>query len=253
MILNMRFLSNRPAYLSPADIWYHEHQPVGPAMWGFTAENVTIYSTDGSKILKVVEPGVSPFDVQSDGHKYIWAASTQGYVNVYSIDTGDFVTSIPSCSTPLTLDYVPNREEVWLRCAQPESDEEGAGHIDSFSVNNIGAETKKVLLFNNSAVRGYGRHVVDSALGSFGYATVYNNPFLYKFDLVTREVVDEFLLEDSHGAYDAAFSAVNKHVYLRARVCCTCGDDNSDLGGSCPENRGNQTNQPVEVLTGPNA
>ena len=210
-------------------------------MWGFTGDNVTIYSPDGSSILKVTDVGVGAFDVASDGHKYVWASSTSGYVSAYSIDTGDFVTTIPSCNTPLTMDYVPSREEMWLRCTQPGSNDEGAGHIDVFSVNNIGAEADQVLLFNNSAVRGYGRHIVDSSLGNFGYATVFNRPFLFKYDLVTKQVVAEFPLVNSHGAYDSAYSANNKHIYLRARVCCTCGGANSDLGRSCPANRFNAT------------
>lgn len=185
-------------------------------------------------------------DVASDGHKYVWAAVTQGSsrVDVFDIDTGDWVGAPRTCSTPLDLDYNPLREEMWLRCAQDDISNGHEGQIDVWSVNALSADHQQV---NLTSGRPYGRSTFHSTLGNYGYATVYNSPFLYKVNVNTKQVEDKFELQNSFGAYDMTYSQVNKHIFLRARVCCTCGSPDADVGEDC----GSEPNF-VDIMTGPN-
>merc|ERR1719188_2588874 len=103
-----------------------------------------IYSVDGSTLLKqhekstLCQPHVNRFGATSDdcayftyasdGHRYVWAGSFAGVhrVDLFDIDTGEYVSYIPTCSTPLDLEYHTTRREMWLRCAQ-EDFENGHG------------------------------------------------------------------------------------------------------------------------------
>ena len=249
---------------SNTDIYYHDRSVIGPGMWVFGSGGVTIYAADGSSKLRMhskddiceesfnfrtdsISNDCSFIDVASDGHKYVWAAVTQGSnrVDVFDIDTGDHVGALPTCSTPLDLDYNPLREEMWLRCAQDDAENGHGGQIDVWSVNSLSTDHMQV---NLTSGRPYGRSTFHSTLGNFGYATAYNRNVLYKINVNTKTVTDEFPLVDSYGAYDMTYSKVNRHLYLRARVCCTCGSDDSDKGPDCGDNP-----EYVDILTGPSA
>merc|ERR1711935_677632 len=86
-------------------------------------------------------------------------------------------------------------------------------------------------------------------LGDVGYATVWNQPTLYKIDLSERKVLDTFNIPLAYGGYELAYSRVNHHVYVRASVCCTCGFEGSDLGEDC----GRYGSSNVTITTGPSA
>jgi len=201
-------------------------------MWGFGATGIKMYSIDGTEIIKtlssfdICDPyssGTTPgsncgwYDFATDGKKYVYAStySMGQAIHVYSIDTGEFVTAIPTCGTPLNLDYHPAREELTVRCAS-------GPHIDYVSTNALSFRSE--LTDFNITGRGYGRQIIDSTLGNFGYATLYNSPTLYKIDMNTKEPVGEFVLPGVTGLYDVSYSAVNKHIFVRTRVCCTCGE-----------------------------
>lgn len=238
---------------------------VGPAMWTFgSSSGVNVWSADGQDLLKTHPPSDLPmcgpseddtaagggdvcsfFAFQSDGHQYVWAgAFSPDRVDVFDIDTAEYVSYIPTCSTPLDLDYVPNRQEMWLHCAG--TNEGSDGHIDVFSTNSLGTNFDLVNL--NVTGRSYGHQVTHSSLGLYGYATVYNQPFLYKIDLATRQVNKRVPLELSSGAYDMAYSPLNHHIFVRSRVTCTCGDETKDI-----DDCGRFGSGLVDIETGPSA
>lgn len=244
------------------DIYYHEKPMLGPAMWTFGPQGIVVHSVDGGSVLhRLPQSAFCPahtdrmtglettdcsfFDVASDGRRHVWAAVTSGTsrVEAFDIDSGALVAAVPTCSTPLDLDYHPAREEMWLHCAGETPGHEG--HVDIFSTNSLAMDYTPVHL--NETGRVYGRSVFHSSLGNFGYASVYKVPYLYKIDLSTREVVEKFPIPLSTGSYDMAYSPVNKHIYLRARVCCTCGTPEADV-----ESCGYSGPSIVDVVTGPN-
>lgn len=244
------------AFEQPADIFYHQQEHIGPSMWGF-GQDVQIYAPDGSRVIKSLGSrevcGLSNgtcmfFDVQSDGHKYVWASQLSGTprVDVFSITSGDYVTSIETCSTPLNLRYHPLREEMWVRCAENRPDAGQDGHMDVFSVNSLSADHQQVVLVDEGNLRAYGRTEIHASMGNFAYATSLDRDLLYKVDLSSKRVVQTFPMGNLFGAYDMAYSPVNRHLYIRARVCCTCGTPESDV-----ESCGRGPGGPVTVTTGP--
>jgi len=268
LLLSVLSLSVSTNAMDNADKFYHEREHMGPGMWLFGTEGVYMYTPDGSKQLKhlkntdICESVMNSKSkkvtqdcgfktVVSDGHKYVWASNTQGSgrVDAFDIDTGDFVASNPTCGFPWDIDYHPTREEVWVHCWSPKPELGDEGHIDVFNVNAITADAQQVNLHGGDLnVHGHGTVIVDSSLGSFGYGTILDESDLYKIDLDKKMVVKTINMEEASGLYRMVYSPENKHLYIRAYVCCTCGDENSDTGGKCrnPDNL-------VNVTTGPNA
>lgn len=247
-----------------ADIFYHDKKPLGPSMWHFSGDGLTIYSPSGA-VLKshlkktLCRPYMSWYTGQmiddcyfftyaSDGHKYVWAGSLGGThrVEAFDIDSGDYAGYIETCSTPLDLKYHATREEMWLRCADKSSDGEHMGEIDVFSSNSLSVPMDHVYL--NDTQRPYGRISVDSAMGNLGYVSVYNAGYITEIDLSTKKVAETYTIDKAHGAYDMTFSPVNRHIYFRTRVCCTCGDATKDT-----ENCSRNGPEDVLIQTGPSA
>jgi len=246
-----------------SDIYYHAKQYLGPAMWHFSGDGLTIYSVDGSQVLKehrkasICKPYMGYggemsedcyyFTQASDGHKYVWAGSLAGVntVQAFDIDTGDYAGYIPTCSTPLDLKYHPSREEMWLRCAQKDTDGGHEGEIDVFSSSSLSADFDHIWL--NATSRPYGRIAVHSQMEGMGYISSYNLPYLAEIDLSSKQVTATYDLPLSHGSYDMTYSPVNSHVYTRGRVCCSCGFPGADYE-ECPSRF-----SLVNVTTGPTA
>ena len=159
-----------------------------------------------------------------------------------------YVGGVGVCNTPLDLDYVPSREEMWVRCAEPYDDgTEDTGHMSVIPTNSLSSSTKQVRM--NGLERQYGFAVFHSSLGNYGYATANNRDVLFKVDLAQREVVSNLTLpEGTNSTYDITYSPVNKHIFVRGRVCCSCGSDETDAP-SC----GRAPPFPVTVVTGPSA
>jgi hypothetical protein len=233
------------------------------SMWSFgSTSGVNIWSVDGTQLFREHLPNDLPmcsssnnetgeplqcsfFAYASDGHAHVWVgAFNPDRVDVFDIDTADYVSYIPTCSTPLDLSYHPHREEMWLHCAGLNDDSNG--HIDSFSTNSLSANFEEINM--NVTGRSYGRQVIDSTLGVFGYATLYNQPFVYKLNLATKEIQTKIPLDLAYGAYDMDYSQKNHHLYVRTRVTCTCGGPDKDIP-SCGQFGGGL----VDVLTGPSA
>jgi len=239
----------------------------GPSLWHFGGNGLNIYSPDGSETLKSTPPegichnvtgyrgggmelSCSFYDVVSDGKKYVWGAVSRGVskIDVFDIDTGATVGSFETCMTPRDIEYHPLRDEIWVRCMAV-SDEFG-GYMDVFSAASPGADTfANIDLTGNSTLSAYGYSVIDNTLGDVGYATVWNQPTLYKIDLSERTVLESFNIPLAYGGYEVAYSRVNQHIFVRASVCCTCGFVGSDLGEDC----GRYGSSNVTITTGPSA
>jgi len=186
--------------------------------------------------------------VTTDGHKYVWASVMGGAhrLEAYDMKTGEYVGQIPTCSTPLVLNYHATRREIWARCAGNNPEDGHEGYIDVVNVDAIGINQKQVEF--NATGRFYGHIAVHSGLGDVGYITVYNKPTLYKFHLSTKEEIGTIDIPDAHAAYDMVYSPANGHLFFRARVCCTCGSEEADQ-----PNCGRGEPSEVEITTGPNA
>jgi len=245
-----------------ADIYYHEKKALGPSMWHFSSDGLTIYSVDGSKILKahrkesLCKPYMGRsgmvdscyyFTQASDGHRFVWAGSLAGThkVEAFDIDTGDYAGYIPTCSTPLDLEYHPSREEMWLRCAQKDDAGGHEGEIDVFSSSSLSADFDHIYL--NDTSRPYGRIAIHSDMGPYGYVSAYDQPYLSELDLSTKKVEARHALPKSKGSYDMTYSPLNGHVFTRGRVCCSCGFAGADL-----KECGRRVSK-VDVQTGPSA
>jgi hypothetical protein len=249
-------------YHPTTDVYYHHKtdEKIRSSMWSFgSASGVNIWKGDGSQLFREILPSELPmcgtgddgiprcdfFAFETDGHAHVWVgAFGPDRVEVFDIDTGDYVTYIPTCSTPLDLSYHPHREEMWLNCAG--LNDNGDGHVDSFSTNSLSANFEQISL--NVTGRSYGRQVVDSSLGVFGYATLFNQPYVYKLNLATKQIDSKIPLELAFGAYDMAFSKKNHHIFVRTRVTCTCGGSGKDIP-DCGRFGGGL----VDIFTGPSA
>jgi len=244
------------------DIYYNERDEKGPSMWIMTSSGLKLYSPNGEVMKKEIvdipgcpideegEPACTFFDMKSDGHKYVYgafAARSQGAsrIDVFDIDTGDYVTYMPTCETPLDLDYHPNTYQMWVNCA---GKDETDGHIDRFFVNALHAEMETVDLGVTDKSRHYGRMESHSAMSPMGYVSHYFSNKLYQVDLAVGEMSAEIPLPLSQGSYELAYSPKNKHIFVRVRVSCTCGFEGADL-----ESCGRFGAITGDVLTGPNA
>jgi len=152
-------------------------------------------------------------------------------IDVFRIDTGDLVGSFATCGSPGRMDYHPLREEVWVHCNAFSDTSES--HLDVFSAVSPSASIPSAIaLHDNTAMRSYGRLVVDSELGDSAYSTVYGQPYLYKINMAQRMVTEKFDMSGDnpkfYGLYDMAFSSKNGHIFIRAEVCCTCGFGGAD-------------------------
>jgi len=248
------------ADIGAADKFYHERSFLGPSVWAFGSNGVSIYSIDGSKeikhhkntdICKQTERGqeCQYRDAVTDGKKHVFASNWQlnSTVDVFSIDSGDFVASLHTCGNPWVLDYHPGRDELWVHCWGPDPEEGDTGHIDVFSASAIGTPLSQIPLHDDLVDHVHGSVVVDSSLGHIGYGTDLNTPFLYKMDLNGKQVISQKEMPDTNGLYRMAYSHQNKHIYLRSYVCCSCGFEGADLP-ACGRGGG----RPVNVTTGPN-
>jgi len=252
MLSLANMLSCTSALQQVADIYYHEKEYMGPAMWVFAKDGISWYQADGTLIKgKTFDSdhsctsGCNFYDVATDGKNYVWAATMHtNSVSMYDIDTGDKIAEVGSCGTPLDVKFHPGREELWVRCASARGD---SGHVDVISMNSLHRQETPRMVSGRYG-RHYGRLEVSSDLGNYGWATHYSNPFLSQVDLSSSEVTN-WSLPNNVGAYDMAYSKVNKHLYMQERVCCSCGLD-MDTAADCSASY--STPKPVNVTSGVN-
>lgn len=249
---------------------YHYDRPGifdGPTMWVFGSTGLHIYNPDGSQELVQTPPeeichnvtgyrggpaslSCSFYDVVSDGKKYVWASVSRGVskVDVFDIDTGAIVGSFPTCNTPRDLEYHPLRDEIWARCMAT-ADENG-GYMNVLSAESPTGDVLSTVDFTgNHTLRAYGYSVIDNSLGDVGYATVWGQNTLYKIDLSERTILEPITMPIANDVYEVAYSRLNRHIFVRASVCCSCGFAGSDMGEDC----GRYGSSNVTMTTGPNA
>mmetsp|Transcript_9349 Transcript_9349/g.10873 ORF Transcript_9349/g.10873 Transcript_9349/m.10873 type:complete len:587 (-) Transcript_9349:155-1915(-) len=248
-----------------SDIYYHEKPILGASMWHFSTEGLTIYSPSGENVLKQhaknmlcpeytsyrddsIVNDCNYYAWASDGHRYVWAGSMAGdhHVQAFDIDTGDYAGYIDTCSTPLDMEYHPARQEMYLRCAQATPENGNDGEIDVFSSATLSADIPMISF--NATVRPYGRFAIHSAMGPYGYSLAYDQNFITEMDLSAKTVSNTYEIPNAYGGYDTTYSPINQHLYFRARVCCTCGTNNTNPD---IEECGRGPGKPVMVKTGP--
>lgn len=218
-------------------------------LWMFGEQGVQIFTPDGATKVKhlpaeqVCKNTTNAdgstrvrcdfMDVVTDGRKYVWSSVARGVpmIDVFRIDTGDLVGSFATCGSPYKMDYHPLREEVWVHCSA--FSDTDASHLDVFSaVSPTASVPTTIALHDNTALRSFGRLVVDSALGDHAYSTIYGKPYLYKINMAERRVTQQYDMAGDnpkfYGLYDMVFSPQNGHFYIRAEVCCTCGFEGAD-------------------------
>jgi len=237
------------------------------AMWVLGSDGVSIFSADGMDTIKVMEKenvchnvssyrgegysvDCSFYDAKSDGEKYVWASVSRGasVIDVFDINTGDVVASIPTCQTPRDLNFHQGRGEMWVRCMAPDPENFTLpGHIQSFSTNNLASPSRSIKLVDDVDFSAYGYAEFSSDLGDTGYSTVYGKPYLYQIDLNKGLKVAEFEIENAYGLYESTFSAKNDHIYAITHVCCTCGFEGADYPDDC----GRYGTDGVNITTGP--
>lgn len=244
----------------------------GTSMWMFGASGVYVYSPDGSKQLHHVVPehvceDRATFtghdrlycrfhDVITDGKRFVWASTSANphHITVFNIDTGALVGKFESCANPNDLEYHPLRDEIWARC-EGSDDDDGTTHLDVFTASSPSGEIQTNILLKARALEegltSSGYSVIHPDLGDVGYLTDDSNPNLFQIDLSSKEIMNTLPLDVpamAHGLYEAAFSPTNQHIFVRALMCCTCGDESSDL-----ESCGRSTPEPVSPTTGKSA
>lgn len=246
---------------------------VGNSMWLFGRDGVYAFSPDGeeqrshvpsSQVCEDAATFTGPdrmycrfSDVVSDGKKYVFAGTSRdkSSVSVFDINTGGLVGTFESCAGPNDLEYHALRDEVWVRCTGMDVNSTDPTHLDVFSASNPSGQIQTDILLKDRALEeglsSTGYSVVHHSLGDVGYLTDDSNPKLFKIDLSSKEIIDTLEMQPAvHGLYDAAYSPVNQHLYLRALMCCTCGSATADVE-SCGRN--DFPGYPVSPTTGKGA
>ena len=244
-------------------------------MWVFGSHGLKIFNIDGSTMYKHSSPddicpasdneGTSIHecrsfsDTVSDGVNYVWTTSNSrsgAQVEAFNLRDGELAGVFPTCTGPRGLTYLPWRQEVWFRCVSPnENDEDDeSGYWDSFSTTSITENFPEISLksdlphFNDTA---YGKPVFAQH-ANVAYSSDYRSNVVHKVDLNARIPLKNITIPNANGGWDIAYNPINKHVFMRTYVCCSCGTETSDVQ-QCREYRGTVHQDPVIVLTGPNA
>mmetsp|Transcript_24099 Transcript_24099/g.33878 ORF Transcript_24099/g.33878 Transcript_24099/m.33878 type:complete len:315 (-) Transcript_24099:283-1227(-) len=229
---------------------------IGNTMWIFGESGVYVYSPDGKEqkshidseqICESKEDFDGPSyqycrfsDIISDGKKYVWAAVNRGIptIDLFDINTGSIVGTFESCHSPSSLEYHPLRDEIWVRCTDIVENSTIHTNLDVLSASNPSGEIETDILVKARALEeglsSNGKSVIDNTLGDVGYITDMDLPSLFKVDLSTKSIIDTIeMTPPSNGLYEVAYSQVNKHIFVRSQICCTCGFEGADLGDSC--------------------
>jgi len=265
--LGLCFLTLVHGDVPMADYYYHQPN-LSPAMWVFGTAGIFIYNADGSELKKhlpaeeiclplvdadtnVTSHACAWRGVVSDGANNVWATNTNAgsFVEVFNVDKGMHVATLPTCGFPWNIDFNPLRNEVWVQCWSPKPEQGDDGQIDVFSTASVSLEMTQIALGGNvSTYSGHGTVVTDSSMPNTVYGNVLDAPLLFEIDANTKAVVQEYPIPDVSGVYRMEYSHVNRHLFLRGYVCCSCGFEESDLGLDC--GRGEPSY--VDVVTGPN-
>lgn len=165
----------------------------------------------------------------SDRHKHVYVTNSSPdgryYLDVFNMNNGELVASLPTCTVPRHLDYAPHREEIWMHywmypeLASPEDD----GQVAVYSTNALGIKHDKVKLYGTD-VHSHGRVIVDSSFPNFAFSIASYVPDLFKIDPNSKSVTDTITMPDTIGLDEYSYSKINQHIYLRTYGCCPCGE-----------------------------
>lgn len=246
---------------------------VGNSVWLFGKDGVYAFSPDGSEqrshvptsqVCEDADSFTGPSyrycrfnDIVSDGKKYVWAGTYRddSPISVFDINTGSLVGTFEACKGPTDLEYHAVRDEVWVRCSGLDVNATDPTHLDVLTASNPGAQIQTDILLKSRALdeslTSSGYSVIHHSLGDIGYLTDDSNPSLFKIDLGSKKILSTIdLLPKVHGLYEAAYSPINHHIFVRALMCCTCGSPDADVE-SCGRN--DAPGYPVSPITGKGA
>lgn len=247
---------------------------IGNVMWLLGPGGIHIYRPDGKEEKVFIngtaicheEPAYHGsgyyrpcryYDVLSDGKKYVWASLARGVpkINLFDINTGAIVGAFDTCMSPTSLEYHPLREEVWVRCSDYNENSTHPSNLDVFSASSPSGDIQTDILMGERALKeglsSQGSTVIHNTLGDVGYLTDNELPYLFKMDLSTKSIIDKFELTPTANGLDlTAYSPVNRHIFVKSEVCCTCGFEGSDLGASCGRSNGTMINPKTGKFAG---
>lgn len=212
---------------------------MGPAIWHFNKEGLVIFEPDGTEIMRPPQEEICPvytktngdvvdtctfYDVVSDGHRFVWTAgqTDESRVQLFDIDTGHHVGYLPSCHQPIDFDYHPGRREMYVICYD--------NSVAVYSVDAVGVIPHQII---ETFAAGAGRVILHDNLGGIGYVSAPYDP-LIQVDLSNRSAVASHEHPDINGFDFGTYSPVNRHLYVRAAVCCSCGFEGADSDRACP-------------------
>lgn len=239
---------------SENDLYFtQEDMMTDDAFWIFSDYGVRIMSADGEKELMrlyhediceqrnecgrsgCVDTNLCGFRAAvTDGANYVFATKSEGggKLAIFSLMKGTYLGSIPTCRRPISMDYAPHRDEIWVHCFSP--DEEDEGYVDIFSTTAWGLDHSQVQLPNQTlGTHTHGWIEVDAITPDYAWATTREHPYLARINVHTKEVVTFDMAPYGCAALnEMAASWRNKHLYMKCHVCCSCGVD-GDTGSAC--------------------
>lgn len=233
-----------------------EDKGTDDAFWIFTDYGVRVMSTDGSNELtfihhedmceqrtecsrgNCVDTNLCRFRAAvTDGANYVFATKDEdgGKLSIFSLTKGTYLGSIPTCTRPISMDYAPHRDEIWVHCFSP--DEEDEGQVDIFSTTAWGLDHSQVQLPNQTlGTHTHGWIEVDAITPDYAWATTREHPYLARINVHTKAVHTIDMAPYGCAALnEMAASWRNKHLYVKCHVCCSCGVD-GDTGSECSGN-----------------
>jgi hypothetical protein len=265
-------------YGSRWEAQYLEHKDFSATnkMWVFAQDGIHIYSADGTELAlrgdksdicdNIEDPWDVPGTMQNDcwyidalhdGENYVFVTNgnwvDESYVDVFSMWTGTKLASIPVCTSAYHMEYAPNRRELWVQCwLRPYYDHANItdfGNVEVLSTQSIGAPSMKIDVHGIDE-HAHGNILVDTSIPNKAYEFTMSGPSFFEIDAGSKRVLNEIEVEKTLGTYEIAYSAVNRHIFIRNYGCCSCGES-KDTRGVCNERYMEEDGVIVEF--GPNA
>mmetsp|Transcript_35347 Transcript_35347/g.39420 ORF Transcript_35347/g.39420 Transcript_35347/m.39420 type:complete len:597 (-) Transcript_35347:115-1905(-) len=245
-------------------------------MWIFAQDGIHIFSADGTELAlrgdkrdycdNIEDPWDVPGTMQNDcwyidavhdGENYVFVTNgdwiEQSFVDVFSMWTGTKLASIPVCTSAYHLEYAPNRRELWVQCwLRPYCDHANItdfGNVEVLSTQSIGAPSTKIDIHGIDE-HAHGNILVDTSIPNKAYEFTMSGPSFFEVDASSKRVLNEIQVEKTLGTYEIAYSAMNRHIFIRNYGCCSCGES-KDTRGVCNEMY--MEDDGVIVEYGPNA
>jgi len=241
------------------DLYFHaedNYPTTDNNFWVFGVDGVVIYTNEGDEVRRmayneICKPtsyewptgsgvwysyyGCDFYSAVTDGEKYIFVAKDEngGKIAVFSY-FGLYLGQYETCRWPVGLDYAPHRNEVWVHCFSPLT--EDGGHVDVMSVGAWGLNHPAIPLPNQTLDgHTHGWVELDAMSPDHAWATTREHPYIAKVNVHTHKVSTFDVSHLGCGAVNLmAVSWRNKHLYTKCHVCCTCGlTEDADVYEDC--------------------